>query len=293
MIDCDFIETDVLVVGSGAAGIHAAIKAHDNGVNVLIINSGIRGKDSAVTWMAGGGFQCAFYPPDGPDVHTRDTIINGRFLSNQELVHAMLKEAPGCIEDLESWGEKFHKKSGRFVQYFLPGHTYARCLQREKEKGVSNFGAEHHSVLPRQIKAKGIPILEDFLAIELLKADGRVVGAAGIDLKRGEFKIIGAKVVILATSGYPACYKHYLTGPSVTGWGHGMAYRVGAEFIDMEFIDCYPYVAVWPRLSMVGDWAAYARYALSGKFFNNMGFEFWESYKKKGLTRPQSIFKEV
>ncbi|PIU55647.1 MAG: hypothetical protein COS88_04030, partial [Chloroflexi bacterium CG07_land_8_20_14_0_80_51_10] len=271
----------------------AAIKAHAEGVDVLMITSGAFGRDSAVTWMAGGGFQCALYPPDSLEVQSKDTIINGRHLSNQELVYTLLKEAPSCIMDLEGWGEKFHKKSGRFVQYFLPGHSYARCLQREKEKGVSNFGDEHHKVLPRQIRAKGIPIREDFLVIDLLSADGRIAGAVGIDLREGDFKAISAKVVVLATSGYAACYKHYLTGPSVTGWGHGMAYRAGAEFMDMEFIDCYPYVAVWPKLTMVGDWAANVRYALSGKFYNKMGFEFWESYRRKGMTRAQAIFKEV
>ena len=107
MIHCEVLESDVLVVGAGAAGIHAAIKAHEEGVNVLMVNSGIRGKDSAVTWMAGGGFQCVLYPPDSLEVHVRDTIKNGRYLSDQELVYAMLKEAPGCIEDLESWGEKY------------------------------------------------------------------------------------------------------------------------------------------------------------------------------------------
>ncbi|MDY6910809.1 MAG: FAD-binding protein [Chloroflexota bacterium] len=293
MLDCEVISTDVFIVGAGAAGIFAATRAVEAGVDVLMATSGSLGKDSSATWMAGGGLQAALYPPDSSTVHAEDTIRNGRYLSNQGLVYAIVEEAPRCIMDLEAWGEKFHKKNDRFVQYFLPGHTYARCFQREKEKGVSYFGEEHHKVLPHHVRATEIPVLEDFLVVDLLTRGSRITGAVGIDLRKGEFKVIHSKVVILANSGYSACYKHYLTGPSVTGWGHGMACRAGAEFIDMEFIDFYPYVAVWPKLSIGGDWAAMARYALSGKFYNKEGFEFWESYRKRGLTRAQAIFKEV
>ena len=293
MLDCEIIKTDVLIVGAGAAGITAAIRAYDEGVKVLLITSGPLGRDSATTWMAGGGFQCALYPPDSHEVHAQDTIRNGQYLSNQELVYTLLKEAPICVTDVEKWGEKLHKKGDRFVQSFLPGHTYARCLQREKEKGVSRFGEEHHKILPHAIRAREIPVLEDFLVTDLLRAEGRVIGAAGINLRDGEFRIIQSKVVIVATGGYCACYTHYLTGPLATGWGHGMAYRAGAEFIDMEFVDFYPYAALWPKLSTTGEWPAMLRYGLSGKFYNRDGFEFWERYRRKGFTRPRAIFKEV
>lgn len=294
MADYEIIETDVLVIGTGAAGIVAGIKAHQEGTEVMLTTSGALGMDGAATWMAGGGLQCALYPPDSVEVHASDTIRTGLYLSNQELVHTLLREAPGCILDLERWGERFYKKSGRFVQYPSPGHTHARCFQLEKDKGVSVFGVEHHKILPHAIRARGIPVLDDFLVIDLIcSSEGRVVGAVGIDLREGAVKVIRSQVTVLATGGYAACYKEYLTGPSATGWGHGMAYRAGAEFMDMEFVDFYPYVAVWPKLSMGGEWAAMLRYALSGKFYNKMGFEFWESYRKRGLTRPQAIFKEV
>jgi succinate dehydrogenase/fumarate reductase flavoprotein subunit len=86
------VETDILIVGAGSAGIMAAIRAQERGSKVLLITNGALGKDSAVTWMAGGGFECALYPPDSPEAHARDTIRNGSYINYQELVLAILKE---------------------------------------------------------------------------------------------------------------------------------------------------------------------------------------------------------
>jgi len=287
-------ETDVLVVGAGAAGSMAAIRAQEEGAKVLMITSGALGRDSAVTWMAGGGFQCALYPPDSPEEHARDTIKNGSYINNQEVVLAVLNEAPRCIRDLDKWGERFWKEGHRFIQDFMPGHSYARCMLLKKTRSTGEIkGPEHRRVLPSLVKLKGIRCIEDFMVTDLLTADGRVCGAVGIDIKKGEFKVLSAKTVILATGGYAACFKSCLTGPSVIGWGYGMAYRAGARFIDMEFVDFYPYCAVWPRLRYVSTWAANLRYGLSGKFMNRAGFEFWENYRRRGLARPQSIVMEV
>lgn len=290
----DTTKTDVLVVGGGAAGIMAAVRARDKGADVLLLTNGALGKDSAVTWMTGGGFQCALYPPDSPEIHARDTVINGSYINNQELVRAVLEEGPRCIFDLDEWGERFWKDGKRFIQDFMPGHSHARCVVMEKTKSTGEIkGYEHRRVLPYQVRQKKIPVLEDFTALDLLTADNRVVGVIGLDVPSGEFKVIAAKTVILATGGYASCFKHSLTGPSVIGWGIGMAYRAGARFIDMEMIDFYPYCAVWPKLRCVNIWAANLRYGLSGKFMNRSGFEFFNGYRKRGLTRAQSIYKEV
>jgi succinate dehydrogenase/fumarate reductase flavoprotein subunit len=293
-MNTEIIDTDVLVVGAGAAGVMAAVRAREEGANVLLITSGQLGRDSAVTWMTGGGFQCALYPPDSPEIHARDTIRNGSYINNQELVYAALREAPRCIVDLDRWGERYWKDGDRFIQDFMPGHSHARCIVLEKTRTPGEIkGPEHRRVLPNQVRSQGIKHVEDFVVTDLLTADGRVVGAVGIDVRDGEFKVFRAKTVILVTGGYASCFKSCLTGPSVIGWGHGMAYRVGSEFIDMEFVDFYPYCAVWPKLRYVNIWAANLRYGLSGKFMNRSGFEFWESYRRRGLTRPQAICMEV
>ena len=80
------VETDVLVIGAGIAGIIAAIRAQQGGVKVLIVTKGPFGKDGASSWMAGWGFQVAHYPPDSPQFHAQETIKIGQYLNNQELV---------------------------------------------------------------------------------------------------------------------------------------------------------------------------------------------------------------
>ncbi len=293
-MNAEIVNTDVLIVGAGAAGVMAAMRAQEAGASVLMITSGPLGKDSAVTWMTGGGFQCALYPPDSPEIHAADTIKNGSYISNQELVHALMREAPRCIMDLDRWGERYWKEGGRFIQDFMPGHSRARCLVLDKTRSPGEIkGLEHRRVLPKQVRVEGIRVVEDFMVTDLVTTDGRVTGAVGVDVREGEFKVFSAKTVVLATGGYAACFKSYLTGPSVIGWGHGMAYRVGAEFIDMEMVDFYPYCAVWPKLRYVNIWAANLRYGLSGKFMNRSGFEFFDTYRRRGLTRPQSIYMEV
>ena len=77
MSESEIIETEVLIVGAGAAGIFAAIRAQEEGARVTIITSGILGRDSALTWMAGGGFEAALYSPDSPEAHAKDTIVKG------------------------------------------------------------------------------------------------------------------------------------------------------------------------------------------------------------------------
>ncbi len=287
-------ETDVLIIGAGSAGIMAATRAQEQGAKVLLLSNGALGKDSAVTWMTGGGFQAALYPPDSPEVHARDTIRNGSYINNQDLVLAILRESPSCITDLDRWGERFWKEGERFIQDFMPGHSYARCLVLEKTKSPGEIkGLEHRRVLPNQVRAQGIPFLEELLVTDLLTAAGRVVGAVGLDMVTGGFRVLRAKTVILATGGYASCFKPHLTGPAVTGWGYGMGYRAGAEFMDMEMIDFYPYCAVWPKLRCVNIWAANLRYGLSGKFMNRSGYEFFDGYRRRGLARPQSIYMEA
>ena len=119
-------QTDVLVIGGGAAGIIAAIEAHDNGAKVILANKGPFGRDSAAIWMAGWGFQVALYPPDSLENHVKDTIEGGKFLNNQALVNTFLALAPRAIEDLSKWGMRFAKDGENYKQYILPGQSLPR-----------------------------------------------------------------------------------------------------------------------------------------------------------------------
>jgi L-aspartate oxidase len=165
----DTVKADVLVVGAGPAGIMATMRAQEKGENVLLLTNGALGKHSAVTWMTGCGFQCALYPPDSPDVHARDTVINGCYINNQELVLAILQERPRCISDLDEWGERFWKEGKRFVQDFMPGHSHARHVVMEKTESTGEIkGYEHRPELPNQLRLRKILVFENFMPIDPL-----------------------------------------------------------------------------------------------------------------------------
>ncbi|MDY7036756.1 MAG: FAD-binding protein [Thermodesulfobacteriota bacterium] len=286
------LKTDVLIIGVGASGILAAIRAQEEGADALLITSGALGRDSSITWMAGGGLVAAFYPPDSPEAHAEDTIKRGRFLSDQELVLTLLKQAPKNIMDLDKWGMRFRRtKDGRFEQGLLHGHSQHRGLLHKYDGEF--LGRDYRNVLSKQVRRRGLKLVEDCFITDLLTQDERVVGAVGIDIREGEFKIFRSKVTILATGGFPSCYKFYCSSPQSTGTGLGMAYRAGAEFVDMEFVNFYANTCIWPPIFRGEIWPTVIRHFLSGIYLNKYGVSFWEDYKRKGITGPQAIMQEI
>lgn len=292
------IQTDVLVIGGGIAGIRAAIEAHDNGADVVLVNKGAFGKDGAAVWMAGWGFQAALYPPDSVEQHVEDTIRGGHFLSNQELVKTFLSLAPQAMGEISKWGMRLAKDGEKFRQFKLPGQTFPR--NPNHVRGGLLLGAEYRKVLPRQVtKRKNIRVLEDLLFFDLLKNGNEIVGAIGLDLQRGRAVVINGKATILATGGYMGCYDFTTAAATSTGDGHGAAYRAGATMTGMEFVQFMPTTTLWPEV-LRGDLFPYSLLnALYGIFYNSLGERFMEKYypvEKDWATREaaaRAIAKEV
>ena len=273
-------QTDVLVIGGGAAGIVAAIEAHDNETNVILANKGAFGRDGAAIWMAGWGFQAALYPPDNLDTHIKDSIKGGKFLNNQELVKTFLSLAPRAISDLDKWGMRLAKEGDKFLQARLPGESFARSIYYVHFGKM--LGAEYRRALPRQVrKRKNINIIEDLFIFDLLKNGNEIVGALGIDLTTGKELVINAKATILATGGFMGCYNFTTANSTATGDGHGAAFRAGARMTGMEFIQFIPTQTLWPQI-VYGDLFTYSMLnAVYGMFFNRMGERFMERYYPK------------
>jgi succinate dehydrogenase/fumarate reductase flavoprotein subunit len=292
------VETDVLVIGGGIAGIRAAIEAHDAGAGVVLANKGCFGRDGAAVWMAGWGFQAALYPPDSVEQHIEDTIRGGHFLSNQELVKTFLALAPQALEEISKWGMRLAKDGKRLIQTRLPGETYGRSIQHVHCGKM--LGAEYRKVLPRQVTRRThIRILEDLFFVDLLTNDGEVAGAVGIDILRGVPVVVNARATILATGGYMGCYNFTTASSTATGDGHGAAYRAGAAMTGMEFVQFMPTTTLFPDV-LRGDMFAYGLlnnlYAI---FYNSLGERFMEKYypkEKDWATREaaaRAIAKEV
>jgi len=292
------VETDVLVIGGGIAGIRAAIEASRQGSRVILANKGYVGQDGAVVWMAGGGYQAAMYSPDSIEQHVEDTIIAGKFLNNQRLVKAFLRLAPDSVKDLNRWGVRWKKEAGKYSQIRMPGETFGRSMLHVKPG--EHLGGEYRKALPRQLKRhREITVMNDTFAIDLLKNKGIVVGCFALDIARGQFVAIKAKSTILATGGFMDCFEFTSANPTVTGDGHGIAYRAGATMVGMEFIQFFPAAGLWPS-NIYRDAYPYGLiYELHGIFYNRLGERFMERYypvEKDFATREaqsRAISREV
>ena len=232
------IKTDVLVVGSEGAGARAAIAAHDRGADVLVATKGRLGRSGAtVTAIAGiavGGqgirevLKLPGNAEDSPDAFFEDIVAEGKYLNDQELVGLVVEEGPVRVKELIDWGMRVRVSEAR-----IPGHRYPRC--------VTTTGRQLVGALKRRIRdCARLRLLEDTMITDLLTADGRVTGAFGLDLCTGEPVVISARAVVLATGGGQMVYPIQTAPEELTGDGLAMAYRAGAELIDMEMIQFLP-----------------------------------------------------
>jgi succinate dehydrogenase / fumarate reductase flavoprotein subunit len=243
MPDYETFQHDVLVIGAGGAGLRAAIEASAAGVSVGLVCKSLLGK--AHTVMAEGGIAAALANVDDRDnwrVHFADTMRGGQYVNNWRMAELHAREAPARVRELEAWGAVFDRtKDGRILQRNFGGHKYPRLAHVGDRTGLEMIRTlQDHGV------HQGIDVHMERTILTLLKQDGRVVGAFGYDRERGRFIVFRAKAVVLATGGIGRAYKITSNSWEYTGDGHSLAYRAGAELIDMEFVQFHPTGMVWP-----------------------------------------------
>jgi succinate dehydrogenase / fumarate reductase, flavoprotein subunit len=243
MVDFETNEHDVLIIGAGGAGLRAAIAASAEGVSVGVVCKSLLGK--AHTVMAEGGMAAAIGNVDDRDswrVHFADTMRGGQYVNNWRMAELHAKEAPECVKELEAWGAVFDRTpDGRILQRNFGGHKYPRLAHVGDRTGLEMIRTlQDHGV------HSGIQVYMECTTIELLMAEGRVTGAFGYDRERGRFRVFKAKAVVLATGGIGRAYKITSNSWEYTGDGQSLAYRAGAELLDMEFVQFHPTGMVWP-----------------------------------------------
>jgi succinate dehydrogenase / fumarate reductase, flavoprotein subunit len=243
MPDYPTFEHDVLVIGSGGAGLRAAIEASAAGVSVGMVCKCLLGK--AHTVMAEGGIAAALANVDERDswkVHFADTMRGGQYVNNWRMAELHAKEAPDRVRELEAWGAVFDRTAdGRILQRNFGGHRYPRLAHVGDRTGLEMIRTlQDHGV------HRGIDVHMEVCILALLKDGERVVGAFGYDRERGQFKIFRAKAVVLATGGIGKSYKITSNSWDCTGDGHSLAYHAGAALIDMEYVQFHPTGMVWP-----------------------------------------------
>jgi succinate dehydrogenase / fumarate reductase, flavoprotein subunit len=234
---------DVLIIGAGGAGLRAAIEAAATGAKVGVVCKSLLGK--AHTVMAEGGIAAALGNVDDRDswrVHFADTMRGGQYLNNWRMAELHAKEAPECVRELEAWGALFDRtKDGRILQRNFGGHRYPRLAHVGDRTGLEMIRTlQDHGI------HCGMEVHMECTVLSLLMDSGRVAGACGYDREKGRFYLWQAKAVVLATGGIGRAFKVTSNSWEYTGDGLALAYRVGAELQDMEFVQFHPTGMVWP-----------------------------------------------
>jgi succinate dehydrogenase / fumarate reductase, flavoprotein subunit len=276
---------DVLIIGSGSAGLRAAIEAHDAGASILIISKSTKGDPHTV--LARGGINAALGTMDPEDnwmVHAADTLREGVFLADYERVEILCKNAPDAVNELVNWGARFHReKDGRLTQRFFGAHTYRRTVFYGDWTGN-----EIIRVLMDQIQHRKIEIIDNVYITKLLKSDDvneevptgeeEVKGALGIDIEKKEILVFECKSLILATGGYTRVYS-VSSSRIFENYGEGvaLAYEAGADLVDMEMVQFHPTGMVWPEKAL-GTLATEAIRGEGGILLNSKGERFMKNY---------------
>jgi succinate dehydrogenase/fumarate reductase flavoprotein subunit len=231
---------DVLILGSGGAGLMAALHAYDTDprLDIVVAAKGLVGK-SGCTRLVQGGFNAALDPRDSPELHFRDTLAGGQFLNNQDLAWTLVSEAPDVIRKLETKVGCFFDRGedGRIHQKAFAGQSFDRTVHRGDLTGIEIVSRLHDQLLARNIR-----ILDETRALELIRdrSGARIAGALLLRQRDGDFVLGRARVVVLATGGGPRMYTYSAPSLEKTGDGYAMAYRAGCDLIDMEMMQFHP-----------------------------------------------------
>jgi L-aspartate oxidase len=226
-------ETDFLVIGAGVAGLRAAIELAPAGRVLVLVKREVADSN---TQLAQGGIAAALSDEDEISLHLQDTLNAGDGLCNPEAARVLVEDAPGRIEELIAWGTQFDRDGTKLTFGREGAHSRNRILHAHGD----STGREIQRAL--YAKAKTLPeisIREFEFSTDLVGEDGRITGVSVID-DHGQHSTINASAVLLATGGMGQLYLNTTNPPVATGDGVAMAYRVGAEVTDLEFIQFHP-----------------------------------------------------
>jgi succinate dehydrogenase / fumarate reductase flavoprotein subunit len=271
------IDTDVLVIGSGAAGMYAAIEAARNNAKVLLADRSLIGRGGA-TVMAQMTVAVALgeETPDDWQHHYADTIAAGRGLCDEKLAQLLCEDAPDCIRELDHWGVGWARKDGHITATMAPGHDRPRCVYVDF---INTGPAVSKTLRTAMARNPSIRKAGDLCIVDLIVSDSEVTGAVAYHLGSGAPVVIAAKATVLATGGLTRLYRRNSASANMGGDGYALALRAGATLIDMEFVQFFPIGHLAPRLVGMDPimWDPF-RYKLGGRLLNGQMEEFTSRY---------------
>ncbi len=235
----EVLDCHVLVIGSGGAGVRAAIEASGYGDTILVSKT-LAGKGGCTT-MAEGGYNAVLREQDSCEIHHEDTMKGGAYLNDPELVSILVAEAPRRVEDLLAWGAVFDVTDCcEIAQRPFGGQSFPRtCYAGDRT------GHEMMMTLIERLATTDVTIENEVTALDLVRDGDRVIGALCLD-GQGEVMAIRSDATVLATGGGTQIYDISTNSSSGTGDGFAIGYRAGAELIDMEMVQFHPTGAVYP-----------------------------------------------
>jgi succinate dehydrogenase/fumarate reductase flavoprotein subunit len=285
MTEAMHVETDVLVIGAGGAGMYAAIAAAQAGAAVLLADRSLIGRGGAtvmaqMTVAAALGAQT----PDHWSHHLRDTLAAGRGLCDERLSRLLCEEGPDCIRQMDDWGVGWAREGGGrhgpIVAAQAPGHDRPRCVYVD----FLNTGPAVSKTLRTMVnRIPGIRKAGDLMITDLVCHDGQgtreVTGAVALHLTSGAPVTIAAKATIIAAGGLTRLYRRNSASSNLGGDGYALALRAGAPLTDMEFVQFFPIGHLAPRLIGMDPimWDPF-RYKLGGRLLNGQRLEFTSRY---------------
>ncbi len=234
--------TDTLIVGSGVAGLRAALAAVAHGAVLLVTKSSIRESN---TEYAQGGVAAVLSKTDSTEDHVRDTLRAGAGLCDERVVRAVVEEGPARLREMLAWGGNFDRQGDEVLLTREGGHSRPRIAHA----GGDATGREIMNLFIARVTASPVRVWEKAFLVDLLTHDGACVGAL-VQTEGGERRIVWAGAVVLASGGACQIYRESTNPAVATGDGVAAAYRAGAVIRDLEFVQFHPtvlYLAGAPR----------------------------------------------
>jgi fumarate reductase (CoM/CoB) subunit A len=260
-------ESDILVVGTGGAGLRAAIEADERGASVVVVSKAPAGMNNA-TVVAGGGFRAAIEGFTSEE-HYEDTLRVGNRLNDRRLVEVFASEGGMRVLELKRFGVEMRVRRGGISVGETPGLMGL---------GMTKPMVEH-------LRSRGVRIVENVILTRILLSDGVVVGSVGYDSHDDIPVVFSAKAVVLATGGAGALYKRTDCPLRTTGDGYSLAYSAGARLRDMEFVQFFPVALAEHGLPpyLIGG-----PFSEEGRIINSLGEEI---PVKHGVTERPLVLK--
>ena len=275
------VQADFLVIGSGVAGLRAALELSRTG-RVIVLTKGHPLQSSSI--HAQGGVAVAMSEEDDVAIHLTDTLKAGHGLCQKEAVRVLVEEGPDRIQELIGWGAKFDKVGGKFAFAREAAHSRSRILRARGDA----TGNEMVRVLIAEVnRQERIQRLDHHFTVDLVVDAGRCCGAVVLDEGSGRQFVLPARAVVLTTGGAGQIYARTTNPSNATGDGMAMALRAGAVHQDLEFVQFHPTALYLP--SSPPFLLSEAMRGEGAQLRNNKGALFMQRYHPMGALAPRDI----